>query len=139
MGALIMTFGWSRPGTPVVGDSAAQLRAGTRLIHAIHEHELARLRRRDRCEASKASSIASTAQQLALSFGVAFGSVAAQWFLRGVPQTIIRRSSRLHQAFLVLGTITVLSSATFSGLRAGDGSNVSRHRAPNTEELTQKV
>ncbi|MEO8071233.1 MAG: hypothetical protein ABI652_07510, partial [Acidobacteriota bacterium] len=79
-------------------------------------------------DASKASSIASTAQQLALSFGVAFGSVAAQWFLHDIPQTdhpaLIQA---LHHAFAVLGLLTVLSSLTFSWLRAGDGSNVSRH------------
>ena len=91
-------------------------------------------------EASKASSIASTAQQLALSFGVALGSVTAQWFLRDVPQTdhpaLI---TALHEAFLVLGTLTVLSAATFSALHAGDGSNVSRHqRRRPIEELSEK-
>jgi len=91
-------------------------------------------------QASRASSIASTAQQLALSFGVAFGSVSAQWFLHSVPQSDHPAFiSALHHAFLTLGVLTVLSSLTFAGLKPGDGSNVSRHQQPpKFEELAEK-
>jgi hypothetical protein len=32
----------------------------------------------------------------------------------------------IHQAFVVLGAMTVLSAIIFSGLKSGDGDNVSR-------------
>src|SRR5947207_15734682 len=55
-------------------------------------------------DASKAGSIASTAQQLALSFGVATGSLLTAWFLGRVNQTIPGETiPALHKAFLVLG------------------------------------
>lgn len=78
--------------------------------------------------ASEASSIASTAQQLALSFGVASASLVAGIFLRNVPQsdhgTYI---TGLHHTFLVLGAFTIISSLVFRGLRRDDGSNVSHY------------
>ena len=76
--------------------------------------------------ASKASSIASTAQQLSLSFGVAFGSLVAAWFLGHVNQTDAAQTvPALHKAFLALGSVTVISSFTFWGLHTDDGNNVS--------------
>jgi Na+/melibiose symporter-like transporter len=78
--------------------------------------------------ASKASSIASTAQQMSLSFGVAFGALLAAWFLGHVDQTLVANTiPALHRAFIVLGTVTLVSSATFWSLRATDGDNVSNH------------
>jgi hypothetical protein len=35
----------------------------------------------------------------------------------------------VHEAFLLLGLATALSTVVFSGLRPGDGSAVSQHRA----------
>ncbi|MBV8445087.1 MAG: MFS transporter, partial [Candidatus Dormibacteraeota bacterium] len=35
----------------------------------------------------------------------------------------------IHQAFVALGIATIVSTATFSGLRSDDGSAVSQHRA----------
>lgn len=81
-------------------------------------------------EASKAGSIASTAQQLSLSFGVAFGSLTAGWFLGHLNQTDpLQTVPALHKAFFTLGCITVLSSLTFWGLHADDGNNVSNRRS----------
>jgi EmrB/QacA subfamily drug resistance transporter len=81
-------------------------------------------------DASKAGSIASTAQQLALSLGVAIGSLTAAWFLGHVDQTDPGEAiPALHKAFFALGGITVLSSLTFLGLAPDDGNNIS-HRAP---------
>lgn len=78
-------------------------------------------------EASKAGSIASTAQQLSLSFGVAFGSLFAGYFLGHVNQTDpLQTVPALHKAFLALGGITIVSSLTFWGLRADDGNNISK-------------
>jgi EmrB/QacA subfamily drug resistance transporter len=78
---------------------------------------------------SKAGSVASTAQQLSLSFGVAFGSLAATWFLGHVDQTDPARTvPALHKAFVALGAITIVSSLTFWGLHSDDGNNVSNRR-----------
>jgi hypothetical protein len=80
-------------------------------------------------DASKASSISSTAQQLALSFGVASGSLLAARFLGNVDQTDpVQTIPALHKAFLALGSITVVASLTFWGLQANDGNNVSNRR-----------
>jgi EmrB/QacA subfamily drug resistance transporter len=81
-------------------------------------------------DASKASSISSTAQQLSLSFGVAIGSLLAAWFLGHVNQTDWHQTiPALHKAFATMGVITVVSSLTFWGLDPNDGNNVS-NRTP---------
>jgi len=81
-------------------------------------------------DASMASSISSTAQQLSLSFGVAFGSLLAAWFLGHVDQTNWHETiPALHKAFFALGLLTIVSSLTFWGLGPNDGNNVSG-RAP---------
>lgn len=81
-------------------------------------------------DASKASSISSTAQQLSLSFGVAIGSLLAAWFLGDVDQTNWHKTiPALHKAFAAMGVITIVSSLTFWGLDPNDGNNVS-NRTP---------
>lgn len=81
-------------------------------------------------DASKASSISSTAQQLSLSFGVAVGSLLAAWFLGHVNQNDPAQTiPALHKAFLAMGGITIISSLTFWGLDPNDGNNVS-NRTP---------
>jgi MFS family permease len=80
----------------------------------------------DDSDASKASSISSTAQQLSLSFGVAIGSLVAAWFLGHVDQASIAQTiPALHKAFFALGLITIVSSITFLGLHTYDGNNIS--------------
>ena len=78
-------------------------------------------------DSSMASTIASAFQQLSLSFGLAFGSIIAAWFLGDLPQSdqtaII---SALHHAFRALGGITIASSLMFATLKQGDGDSVSR-------------
>jgi MFS family permease len=81
-------------------------------------------------EAGGASTIASTAQQLSTSFGVAGASLVAALFVpdrfhTDAPQMI----HGIHEAFLVLGGATVVSTLVFSGLKRTDGSDVSHHRA----------
>ncbi|HXI57707.1 MAG TPA: DHA2 family efflux MFS transporter permease subunit [Polyangia bacterium] len=80
-------------------------------------------------QASLASTIASTAQQLSLSFGVATASLAAAVFVRRDAQTqppaIVRG---IHMAFLALGALTLLSSLIFRRLRSDDGANISQHK-----------
>jgi EmrB/QacA subfamily drug resistance transporter len=77
--------------------------------------------------ASQASSIASTAQQMALSFGVASASLVAALFLGGIDQTAhVRYIDGLHRTFLLLGGFTTLSAFIFGRLHRTDGQNVSR-------------
>jgi MFS family permease len=78
-------------------------------------------------DASKASSIASTFQQMARGFGVAVASLVAALFLAGhtAEQDAALYAAGLHHAFLALGAFTILSSLSFSGLRRSDGVNMS--------------
>ena len=77
-----------------------------------------------------ASTIAATGQQLAISFGVAGAALIAAIFvppeMHSHPDTIIHGT---QQAFLVLGILTIVSSAVFMELRANDGEDMSRHAA----------
>jgi len=85
-------------------------------------------------DASKASSISSTGQQMSLSFGVAFASLLAGWFLGHVDQTDpVQTIPALHKAYATMGIITIISSVTFWSLRRDDGNNVSnRVRRPKS-------
>jgi EmrB/QacA subfamily drug resistance transporter len=82
-------------------------------------------------DSSMATSIASTMQQLSLSFGLASASLVAGWFLGNVPQTDpLAVQSALHRTFLTVGSLTMLSALAFWTLKPGDGDNVSRGKAP---------
>ncbi|HKN24503.1 MAG TPA: DHA2 family efflux MFS transporter permease subunit [Candidatus Acidoferrum sp.] len=78
-------------------------------------------------QASSASSIASTMQQMSMSFGVASASLVTAFFLpdryRSNPPEFIQG---IHHAFYVLGGMTVLSTIVFRELRRGDGAAVSQ-------------
>lgn len=84
-------------------------------------------------DASNASSIASTMQQMSISFGVALAGLATAFF---VPET--GRSNRalfihgIHEALLALGILTILSTVIFRRLRSTDGVNVSQHKVLHT-------
>ena len=81
-------------------------------------------------DTSMASTIASTGQQMAISFGVASASLVAAVFIpdrfTSDPSQIIQG---VHKAFVTLGGLTVLSTIVFRELKANDGDNVSRHSA----------
>ncbi len=83
----------------------------------------------DEDKTSNASSIASTMQQMSISFGVAAAGLTTAVFIpdrfRSNPVEMIHGT---HEAFLVLGAFTVLSTIVFHQLRLGDGSNVSQHK-----------
>ena len=141
MGVFIAGFALVSPGTPIwaiVMLSLAQGLASSMQFTSMNSLVFADVSDAD---ASKAGSIASTAQQLALSFGVAFGSVATAWFLADVSQSDRPAFvGALHQAFLVLGAVTALSSLSFGRLQPGDGSNVSRHRHNTAfEDMVEKT
>jgi EmrB/QacA subfamily drug resistance transporter len=78
---------------------------------------------------SGASSIASTTQQMAISFGVASASLVTAFFVpdrhsSAAPQFI----HGIHRAFFVLGGMTLLSTIIFSDLKKGDGDAVSQQK-----------
>jgi len=78
-------------------------------------------------DTSMASTIASSLQQLSMSFGLAFGTLVAAAYLGDLPQSDrLAVTGALHHAFLTLGALTLLSSLSFWGLRPDDGDNVSR-------------
>ena len=77
---------------------------------------------------SSASTIASTMQQMSMSFGVATASLATAFFIpdrfhSSAPEMI----HGIHLAFLVLGALTVFSTFIFGDLKKGDGDSVSGH------------
>jgi sugar phosphate permease len=81
-------------------------------------------------EAGSASTIASTSQQLSMSFGVAGASLIAALFVPDRFHTDAPQMMHgIHEAFLVLGIATLVSTVVFGGLRRTDGSAVSQHRA----------
>jgi MFS family permease len=78
-------------------------------------------------DSSMASTIASSLQQMSMSFGLAWGSLIAGWYLGDLPQTDrMAVTTALHHAFLTLAGLTILSSLSFWSLRPGDGESVSR-------------
>jgi EmrB/QacA subfamily drug resistance transporter len=81
-------------------------------------------------QTSSASTIASTGQQMSISFGVASASLIASLF---VPENLHSDPAAMvhgvHEAFIVLGLLTIVSSIVFMGLRRGDGDGVSSHKA----------
>src|SRR6185503_18137820 len=80
-------------------------------------------------QTSGASTLASTMQQMSISFGVATASLATAIFVpdrfnASAPEMI----QGIHKAFLVLGGLTVLSAIIFRELRNDDGDIVSQHK-----------
>ena len=80
-------------------------------------------------EASNASSIASTAQQMSISFSVAAAGLTTAFFIpnsaNSNPGEMIHG---IHEAFLLLGGFTVLSTIVFRRLKHDDGSNETRQK-----------
>ena len=72
--------------------------------------------------ASNASSMASTFQQLSVSFGVAIAGLTTVFLIpaqtRSNPAAMV---SGLHEAFIALGAFTILSTLVFSRLKRSDG------------------
>ncbi len=81
-------------------------------------------------ETSNASTIASTMQQMSMSFGVAIASLLAALF---IPDPLHSTSSQLiygiHEAFFIIGLLTIVSSLIFLQLHDNDGDSVSLHKS----------
>lgn len=134
IGGMIMVFSTVGRGTPVPVIITLSLFQG--LFSALQFTSMNSLAYADTsdAQASDASTVASTAQQLAISFGVATSSLITGWFLGGVNRSDpVLLTAALHHAFLTLGAMTIVSSATFLGLRSSDGDNVSHHHAEPAE------
>jgi MFS family permease len=80
-------------------------------------------------ESSSASSIASTMQQMSISFGVATAGLATAFFVprsgQSEPAEMIHG---IHKALVALGVLTVVSTLVFHSLRSGDGDTVSHQK-----------
>jgi EmrB/QacA subfamily drug resistance transporter len=85
-------------------------------------------------QASKASTIASTMQQMSMSFGVASASLVTAFFIpdksRSNPTQFI---NSIHHAFFVFGAMTIVSTIVFRKLKRGDGHAVSQGKELHAE------
>jgi EmrB/QacA subfamily drug resistance transporter len=129
MGALLMLFATIARGTPlwlIVAQAfcygaltSTQYTSMNTLVYADVPE----------ASASNASSIASTFQQLSISFGVAAAGLTAVFFvpnsLGGQPAAIV---TGLHRAFLALGAFTIVSTLVFSRLKPQDGATETRQK-----------
>jgi len=80
-------------------------------------------------QTSAASSIASTMQQMSISFGVASASLATALFVPDRAHTSgAEMIHGIHLALFVLGALTVSSTIVFRKLKATDGESTSLHK-----------
>ena len=83
---------------------------------------------------SAASSIASTVQQMAISFGVATASLVTAFFVPSIENsTAAQFIHGIHRGFLLLGAMTLLSTVVFYQLQQGDGDSVSQRKELHAE------
>jgi MFS family permease len=134
LGLVIACFATIHPGTPkwlIVAQafafgffSSCQFTSMNTLVYTDVEES----------DTSMASTIASTLQQLSMSFGVACASLMTALFIHdrfhvGAPQMI----RGIHLALLCLGGITIVSTLIFSSLKDTDGDNISLHKVRSAE------
>jgi len=129
LGVMLMLFATVKPGTPIWiivlqafcygALTSTQFTSMNTLVYADIPPG----------EASNASSMASTFQQLSISFGVAAAGLATVFFVpaqvRANPGQMI---NGLHEAFLALGAFTILSTLVFARLKGGDGASETRQK-----------
>jgi EmrB/QacA subfamily drug resistance transporter len=129
IGLVIMLFMTVRQGTPAALIVAMAFVLG--FVSSMQYTSMNTLVFADLTDAdtSAGSSIASTAQQMSMSFGVAIASLLAALFLGGDRSPdAAGMITGIHRTFLALGLMTVASSLVFRLLQPGDGANISRHR-----------
>jgi EmrB/QacA subfamily drug resistance transporter len=73
---------------------------------------------------SSATSIISTLQQIAQSFGVAVSAILIQFFSKNNSSQISITIDSLHHTFIAMGIFTLLSILIFIGLRSEDGAEL---------------
>jgi hypothetical protein len=79
-------------------------------------------------DASSASSIASTMQQMSISFGVAAAGLTTAVFVPSTHANAQQMIEGIHRALVVLGLLTIASTVVFCRLKSGDGDDVSQHK-----------
>jgi EmrB/QacA subfamily drug resistance transporter len=80
-------------------------------------------------QSSAASSIASTMQQMAISFGVATAGLATAFFVPGNGQSGPNEMIHgIHKALVALGALTIVSTIVFHSLKREDGDAVSHQK-----------
>jgi EmrB/QacA subfamily drug resistance transporter len=80
-------------------------------------------------DTSSASSIASTLQQMSISFGVATAGLTTAFFVPSGASTLPAAMIHgIHLAFRALGGLTIASAMVFASLRSGDGDAVSQQK-----------
>jgi hypothetical protein len=79
-------------------------------------------------DTSGASSIASTMQQMSISFGVAAAGLATALFVPSTHSTPSEMIHGIHKALVALGILTIVSTVVFRSLKSGDGDDVSQHK-----------
>jgi EmrB/QacA subfamily drug resistance transporter len=82
----------------------------------------------EEADASSASSIASTMQQMSISFGVAAAGLATALFVPSTRSNPSEMIQGIHKALIALGILTISSTIVFRSLRSGDGDDVSQHK-----------
>ena len=124
LGAMLMLFATVRPATPIWlivvqafcygALTSTQFTSMNTLVYADVPTD----------QASGASSIASTMQQLSISFGVAAAGLTTVFF---VPDRLRSNAAAmthgLDKAFLALGAFTILSTLVFARLKRDDGAS----------------
>jgi EmrB/QacA subfamily drug resistance transporter len=84
----------------------------------------------DEKDTSAASSIASTLQQMSISFGVAAAGLATAVFVPSSQTNPAGMIHGIHEALIALGILTIVSTSVFVRLKRGDGDDVSQHKVP---------
>jgi hypothetical protein len=80
-------------------------------------------------QTSNASSISATMQQMSISFGVAAAGLTTALFVPGAASGPTGMIHGIHEALIALGILTIASTIVFRSLKAGDGDDVSQHKA----------
>jgi EmrB/QacA subfamily drug resistance transporter len=80
-------------------------------------------------DTSNASSIASTMQQMSISFGVAAAGLTTALFVPSTHSSATEMIHGVHEALVALGILTIVSTVVFRSLKSGDGGDVSQHKA----------
>lgn len=132
IGITISLFATVVPATPIAAIVALSLAQGffnSLQFSSVNTMAYADIKTSD---SSMASTIASSLQQLSMSFGLACGSLVTAWYLGDLPQSDqVAVTSALHHAFLTLGALTIVSSLSFWTLRPDDGESVSQGQSPS--------
>ncbi len=127
VGCAIASYSLVGPGTPIYVIVAMGLALG--LFNSLQFSSMNSMAYADidAADTAMASTMASTLQQMSLSFGLAFGSLITAYFLGDLPQSDrVAVTASLHHAFLALAVLTMVSSAAFWTLRPEDGESVSK-------------